>query len=751
MDRIRVAINGYGVIGKLVADAVRLQDDMALAGVADVVDDYRLQVAARAGLPVHAATPQAERSMRAAGIAIAGGLAELLEKSDVVVDCTPKKVAAVNKGVYEAAGVKAIFHGGESHALTSHSFVALANYASALGRSSMRVMSCNTTSIVRTLGALRTACLLKRACGTGGRSIRPCDGLGQIARTTTGARTKVGRRIAGRLRRAHADPGGPLVEPRQASRCRRRQDRRSSLAAAVIAPRPNRPRSSLNGAMRAAKSSDACHKHLSSMYALSKSVLSVAALLLSGCASMAPPYEAPALPTASGYSIEYAQAGARAAEIGWRGYFTDPRLQTLISLALENNRDLRTAVLRVQEARAVHGIQRAEQFPTVGAQAGLERARVPADLNLTGRQLLSSQYQVGLGLATWEIDFWGRVRSLQDAVLEDFLATEAARRAFTVGLVAQIADSDFILRELDERLVLARRTIASREETVRIVSRRVEVGSTSRLTLTQVQTLLTQAQALGAQLEQARGAQLHALTLLVGVPVDLPPAHGLLDEQHALRELSPGLPSELLIQRPDIVAAEHQLRAANANIGAARAAFFPRVALTGSLGTGSAELDGLFASGSHAWTFSPSISLPLFDAGRRRNNLSLAEARRDLALAHYEKTVQGAFRDVSDALSARRWLTEQVAIARAALAAQFERARLSQLRYDSGAAAFLEVLDAQRDLLSAEQQLVQTRRALLSSRVSLYAALGGGSLHPLVADTPSARTPETIRTTERLQ
>lgn len=492
-------------------------------------------------------------------------------------------------------------------------------------------------------------------------------------------------------------------------------------------------------------------QRLHAMYFPFKNVLPVAALLLAGCASMAPPHEAPALPVAPSYSIEYAQAGARAAEIGWRDYFTDPRLQALISLALENNRDLRTAVLRVREARAVHGIQRAEQFPTVGAQAGLDRARVAADLNLTGRPLLGSQYQAGLGLATWEIDFWGRVRSLRDAALEDFLASEASRRAFTVGLIAQVADGDFTLRELDERLALARRTIASREETLRIVSRRVDVGSASRLTLTQVQTLLTQAQALGAQLEQARGAQLHALTLLVGVPVDLPPTHGLLDEQHALRELSPGLPSELLIQRPDIVAAEHQLRAANANIGAARAAFFPRVALTGSLGSGSAELDGLFASGSQAWTFSPSISLPLFDAGRRRNSLSLAEARRDLAVARYEKTVQGAFRDVSDALSARRWLTEQVAIARAALGVQLERARLSQLRYDSGAAAFLEVLDAQRDLLSAEQQLVQTRRALLSGRVSLYAALGGGSLDPLVGDTPSARKPGTIRPTERVQ
>ena len=312
--------------------------------------------------------------------------------------------------------------------------------------------------------------------------------------------------------------------------------------------------------------------------------------------------------------------------------------------------------------------------------------------------------------------------------LESYLATDSARRAATIALVAQVANSYFALREVDERIVLANRTIASRTESLRIFTRRVEVGSTSRLNLTQVQTLLTQAQALGMQLEQERAAQSHALTLLLGAPVDLHLEQGPIDEQQALREPRLGLPSDLLTQRPDIVAAEHQLKAANANIGAARAAFFPRIALTSSLGTASAELDGLFAAGSLAWIFSSSISLPIFDGGRRHNNLSLAETRRDLAVANYEKTVQVAFRDVSDALSARHWLSRQVAIARTALATQSERARLSQLRYDSGASAYLDVLDAQRDLLAAEQQLVQTRRALLSSRVGLYAALGGGTM-----------------------
>ena len=275
---------------------------------------------------------------------------------------------------------------------------------------------------------------------------------------------------------------------------------------------------------------------------------------------------------------------------------------------------------------------------------------------------------------------------------------------------------------------MARRTITSRQESLRIVTRRVEVGSTSRLNLTEVKTLLTQAQQLGAQLELARVAQFNALTLLVGSPVELTSGHEQLGELAKFPELRPGLPSELLTQRPDIIAAEHQLRAANASIGAARAAFFPRIALTSSLGTASAELDGLFAAGSHAWIFSPTISLPIFDGGLRKNNLSLAEVRHDLAVTNYEKIVQIAFRDVSDALSARAWLTEELSIAQTALATQVERARLSQLRYDNGASAFLDVLDAQRALLDAEQQLVQTRRSLLSSHVSLYAALGGGSM-----------------------
>lgn len=458
-------------------------------------------------------------------------------------------------------------------------------------------------------------------------------------------------------------------------------------------------------------------------------LVAAAVLMLAGCSSMAPPYEQPPLPVADRYpaDVPLAEAGVAAAGLAWRDYFTDPHLQDLIERALAHNRVLRTYVLRADEARVTHGLRRAERFPTMTVGADGSRSRTPGDLSVTGQAVTAGQYQAGFSMSTWELDFWGRVRSLQDAALQEFLASDAARRAFAVSLVAQVADGYLSLRELDERVALARRTIASREESLRIFTRRFEVGAVTKLDLTQVQTLLAQAQALGAQLQQSRAEQAHALAVLVGDAVDLTRAQDRFDDAAVVGELRPGLPSALLTDRPDIAAAEHRLRAAHANIGAARAAFFPRVTLTGSFGTASAELDGLFDPGSRAWSFAPSLSLPIFDGGRNRANLDLAQVRRELAVADYEKTVQTAFREVADTLSARQWLAEQVHIQRAALAAQTERARLAKLRYDNGAATFLEVLDAQRDLLSAEQQLVQNRRALLSARVDLYAVLGGGT------------------------
>lgn len=471
------------------------------------------------------------------------------------------------------------------------------------------------------------------------------------------------------------------------------------------------------------------------------------ALLTPGCTSFAPPFERPAMPVAEQYPGNSDAPGSEeaaaviAASTAWRGYFIDPRLQELIAQALQNNRDLKTAVLRVEEARAQYGIQRAEQSPGLAAGADASRVRSPEDLRFPGQPPISSQYQAGLSLTSWELDFWGRIANLSDAALANFLSTDYARRAATIALIAQVANDYLVLRELDERLVLARQTIANHERSLRLFQQQYASGATSRFDVVQVETLLAQALALGASLEQSRARQANALTLAVGSNVDLSPSPYQVDDKAILRELRAGLPSDLLIDRPDIMAAEQGLRAANANIGAARAAFFPRITLIGSLGTASSDLSGLFGGDSKAWSFLPHISIPIFDAGRNRASLDLAQVRRDMAVVKYEKTIQTAFREVSDALAARKWLDQQVVYQEAALKAQSERSRIAQLRYDSGAAAYLEVLDAQRDLLNAQQQLVQIRRARLTSRVGLYAALGGGGqdlaagARPAIPDT----------------
>lgn len=449
-------------------------------------------------------------------------------------------------------------------------------------------------------------------------------------------------------------------------------------------------------------------------------------LLLMACTPTR--YPTPASPVADVYPDGDSGLGAIDGRVpeGWRQYFRDKSLLAVIELALDNNRDLRAAALHVEEARATYRIQRADQVPSLGGVAAMDRSRVPRDLSMTGAPLLASQYQVGLALSSWELDLWGRIRNLKQAALQRFLATESARRAATVSLVAQIANSYLGLRELDERIALAQDTIRSRAESSRIFRLRFEQGSISRLDLAQVEALLDQARALGAELELARATQAHLLTSLVGAPVASASARGSLDEQVVAADLAPGLPSGLLLRRPDVVAAEHRLQAAHADVGAARAAFLPNVVLTASAGTASAELDGLFQAGSRVWTFSPSLTLPIFAGGRLRASLELSEVRRDLAVADYEKTVQQAFREVADALAARRWLAEQLRYYDSLRASQAERARLAQLRYDNGAATYLEVLDAQRELLTVEQQLVSLRRSVLSSRIDLYAALGGG-------------------------
>ena len=451
---------------------------------------------------------------------------------------------------------------------------------------------------------------------------------------------------------------------------------------------------------------------------------------LAGC-SLIPSHERPALPTAVAYpgvNSSATQATPGIEQLGWREFFTDAELQELIAQALENNRDLRIAMQRVEEARGLYGIQRADQLPSISAGAMALKLRTPSDLSPTGSAMTFKVNAATLDLSSWELDFWGRVRSLTAAALESYLATEEAHRAVAISLVAQIANTYLLERELDERIAIAQQTLATREESYRIARRRYEVGYASKLDAAQAESLLNQARADLAAFMRQRDENRNVLTLLVGIPLtDFETRPLSLIEAGFVREISVGLPSDLLINRPDILAAEHRLKAANANIGAARAAFLPRITLTGNLGTASAELSGLFRSGSLIWSFSPSVTLPIFDGGRNRANLDVSEARRNLAVADYERTIQGAFREVADALAERCWLTEQVAAQQATLAAQTERARLAGLRYQNGAVPYLEVLDAERDRFLAEQALVQVRRALLSSSVNLYSALGGGT------------------------
>lgn len=452
---------------------------------------------------------------------------------------------------------------------------------------------------------------------------------------------------------------------------------------------------------------------------------------LTACAPLTPSGGSSVLPVAQEWPADSPVSrdqGQPATALHWRDYFVAPELVALIDTALQNNRDLRLALLRVEEARAVYGIQRAAQFPSLAVAAQGARSRVPGDLNVSGRSVVASEYQAYAGVSSWELDLWGRVRSLKEAALQEYLATEEAQRAARITLIAAVAQAYLGLWELDARIALAGQTVASREESYRIFRRRNEVGAVSTLELTQVESLLNTAHALLAQLQQARALQAHALTQLLGVPqVVAPLAAEHWPDGAVFAPLRVGLPAELLTARPDIRAAEKRLAAAQANVQAARAAFFPRIALTGSLGTASAQLDGLFASGSRAWTFVPSISLPIFDGGLRQAGLDLATARSHIAVAHYERTVQQAFREVADALSARQWLTQQLAIQQQSLATQQQRARLAQLRYDNGATSYLDVLDAQRDLLEAQQQSLQVRRRLLASQVDLYTVLGGGS------------------------
>jgi multidrug efflux system outer membrane protein len=456
--------------------------------------------------------------------------------------------------------------------------------------------------------------------------------------------------------------------------------------------------------------------------------------VLTGC-SLAPTYQRPEAPIATAYPADPGQGAAAASTTGWREFFPDQRLQTLIAAALDNNRDLRIAALRIEEARAQYNIQSADLLPTFNAGVSGSRARTAAGVSPLGVSTLGTAYQVGLNLASFELDFFGRVRSLNDASLAQFLATEEAARSAHISLIAEVAKAYLAERAFAEQYDLARQTFESRQTAYKLAQQRFEVGASSALDLRQNETLVQTARATLATLARQRAQAANALTLLVGRPLnDLPPPSNL-SKQNIVTDIPAGLPSELLTRRPDIRGAEQRLLASNANIGAARAAFFPRISLTAGIGTASSELSGLFEAGSRTWSFAPSLVLPIFDAGRNSANLDIAQVRKNVAVADYEKTIQTAFREVSDALVARATLEEQIDAQRAVQEAQAERLKLADQRYQAGVSSSLDVLDAQRELFSAQQSLVQARLLRLTNAIDLYRSLGGGLNEVTIAQT----------------
>lgn len=456
----------------------------------------------------------------------------------------------------------------------------------------------------------------------------------------------------------------------------------------------------------------------------------IAATAVLAACSLEPRYDRPAAPVAAAFPQAPAPDDAQAvtADIGWRDFFADARLQRLVEIALANNRDLRVAVLNIEAARAQYRIQRADLLPGVDASAAETAQRVPDAFTAPGESNTTHSYSAALGITAYELDLFGRVRSLSRSALQQYLSVEETQRSAQIALVAEVAGAYLSERTDQALLEMTADTLASQQSSYELTRRRFEAGVASALDLRQAQTALETARANLAQFRRLIEQDRNALRLLLGVPAlpaDLPAPRSL-DTQALLTELPAGLPSEVLIQRPDVRAAEHRLIAANANIGAARAAFFPRITLTGSYGTLSTELDGLFDSGTRAWSFTPSISLPLFTAGANRANLDLAKALKDINVARYEQAIQTAFREVADALVARDALDEQLSAQQALVEATQDSYRLAEMRFRAGVDSYLAVLDAQRSLYSAQQAYLSTRLARLQNLVTLYKALGGG-------------------------
>ena len=465
-----------------------------------------------------------------------------------------------------------------------------------------------------------------------------------------------------------------------------------------------------------------------------------AALLMAGCSVM-PAYERPLAPVATDWPA-FGPAAANpgsastvpaAGDLEWQSFFSDPQLRSLVDASLRNNRDLRVAVLNIEQARAQFQIRSADQFPSIGA--AVSGSRVPAR-NSKGDSFISSTYTAGLAVTAYEIDFFGRVASLKEQALAQYLATEEGRKTTQIGLISNVANTYLSLLADEELLAITRQTLATREQSFRLSKLRFDNGVTSELELRQAESLSEAARVALAQQVRQRALNQNALTLLVGQPLTGELALVLSDGKTLanaplMRDVPAGLPSDLLVRRPDIRQSEQLLIAANANIGAARAAFFPRISLTANIGSASSHLTDLFKSGSYGWSLAPQLLLPIFDAGRNTAGLGSANAGRDIAIAQYEKSIQNAFKEVADALAARATLGEQFRAQQAQVNAESIRFKLADLRYQNGISSYLDVLDAQRSLFTVQQSLVQTRLAQLQSQVTLYKTLGGGWKDPV--------------------
>ena len=457
-------------------------------------------------------------------------------------------------------------------------------------------------------------------------------------------------------------------------------------------------------------------------------VLALGAWGAAGCISLEPrlpvaqpdiPADWPAMQYPPSEPAAAAAAPVEVADIGWREFFSDAMLVQLIERALAHNRDLRVAVLNVERARALYRIQRAEQFPSVGGTAALSRTGGDANARAV------DAYSVSAG-AAFELDLFGRVRNLSASALRLYFARDEARRAAHLSLVAEVATAYLVLAADRELLRIAEATLSNYEAAHRLTVQRHDLGAVSGLDLAQARTQLESARGDVARLTGQVAQDANALALLIGTPLDTALTAPELNGTVSTVAIPAGLPSEVLLRRPDVLSAEQTLHAANANVGAARAAYFPSIRLTGSIDTVSAELSGLFRSGSYGWSFLPTISVPIFEAGRLQANVAAAEVDRDIALAQYERAIQSGFREVADALALTRTLAERLSALQALVAAAGDAHRLSEARYAAGRDSFLVLLDAQRTLYTAQQNLVAARLTEQANRVTLYKVLGGG-------------------------